>query len=163
MKFHSGSELETRRIGRKLARTLKPGDILCLFGGLGAGKTVLTRGIAAGLGHDEESVRSPSFVLMNRYSGGRIPLNHFDFYRLEGSRSIPLLGYEEFLYGEAVSVIEWPERLERLLPAQYLRIELRPGKKPNERTLTLASVSNQVCKPGLKITNLVCKHGLKRR
>lgn len=107
-----------------MAKSLKRGDILCLFGQLGAGKTVFTKGIAAGLGIKKESIISPSFVLIREYPEAKLPFYHFDLYRLKEQKQILSLGYEEYLYGDGVSVIEWAERLGRLLPSEFLKIEL---------------------------------------
>ena len=130
MEIISRSAGETRKIGRGLARCLKEGDILCLFGNLGSGKTVLAKGVAVGLGIKQDDIISPTFVLLRQYSG-KIALNHFDLYRLEGVGEITSLGYEEFFYGKAITIIEWPDRLGCLLPKDYLKLELffRPGNK----------------------------------
>lgn len=133
--MRSESERETQQIGSRLARYLRPGDIVCLSGSLGSGKTVLARGIARGLGNAAHEVSSPSFVLMHRYAGGKIPMCHFDFYRLPGPQSIPLLGYEESLYGDNVCVIEWPERLGHLLPDDFLEVCLSAGRQQNSRSI----------------------------
>lgn len=107
-----------------MAKSLKRGDILCLFGQLGAGKTVFTKGIAAGLGIKKENIISPSFVLIREYPEAKLPFYHFDLYRLKEQKQILFLGYEEYLYGDGVSVIEWADRLGRLLPLEFLKIEL---------------------------------------
>lgn len=107
-----------------MAKSLKRGDILCLFGQLGAGKTVFTKGIAAGLGIKKENIISPSFVLIREYPEAKLPFYHFDLYRLKEQKQILSLGYEEYLYGDGVSVIEWADRLGRLLPSEFLKIEL---------------------------------------
>ena len=111
------------RLGERLAKYLRRGDILCLEGELGSGKTTLIKGIAKGLRIAPEKVNSPTFVLMNAYHG-LLPLYHFDLYRLENTGEIGAIGYEEFLYGDGVSVIEWAERLGALTPKEYLRIKL---------------------------------------
>jgi len=111
-------------IGAKLAKNLRKGDIICLLGQLGSGKTVLTKGIAQGLGIAPGKIVSPSFVLMRQYNRSRLPLYHFDLYRLKLAKDIASLGYEEYFYDEGVSVVEWADRLGCLLPKEYLRIEL---------------------------------------
>ena len=111
-------------IGAKLAKNLRKGDIICLLGQLGSGKTVLTKGIAQGLGIAPGKIVSPSFVLMRQYNRSRLPLYHFDLYRLKLAKDIASLGYEEYFYAEGVSVVEWADRLGCLLPKEYLRIEL---------------------------------------
>src|SRR3990167_3061167 len=104
----SKSTDQTLELGEKLARHLRKGDILCLGGELGSGKTIFIKGIAQGLKISPAKVHSPTFVLMNAYEG-KLPLYHFDLYRLEGVREISTIGYEEFLYGDGVSVIEWAD------------------------------------------------------
>lgn len=120
----SNSAKDTIYIGKAIAKNLRKGDIICLFGQLGSGKTVLVKGIALGLGIKNNTVVSPSFVLLREYPKGRLPLYHFDLYRLKGLCEIAKLGYEEYLYGEEVSIIEWADRLGPLLPKEYLRIEI---------------------------------------
>lgn len=123
MKIISDSVRATTAIGRKLAKCVKPGDIICLYGDLGTGKTALTKGIGEGLGIGECSIISPTFVLM-RCHEGRLTLYHFDLYRIQDTHEMPALGYEEFFYSDGVCVIEWAERLGSLAPAEYLKIEL---------------------------------------
>jgi len=125
MKVISKSVKETINIGKSLARKLKKGDIICLFGELGSGKTVLTKGIACGLKIPKEEVISPTFVLIRQYQKGDLPIYHFDLYRLKSPDDIALLGYEEYFYDQGVSVIEWPDRLKYLAPKDYLRIDLK--------------------------------------
>lgn len=137
MNYTSYSLQQTLKLGRAIGRRLRPGDIVCLSGDLGAGKTVLTKGIAQGLGIDKAEVISPTFVLLRQHEG-RLALFHFDFYRMDSPADIAGLGYEEYLYGDGVSVIEWPEKMQTLLPAGYLLVELRVrGEK--ERRLRLSA------------------------
>ncbi len=128
---------ETTALGERLARELKAGDIICLFGDLGSGKTTFVKGLAAGLQAGERQVVSPTFVLMNCYEG-RLPLFHFDLYRLEDTRQIAGIGYDEFLYGDGVAVVEWAEHLAELMPAEYLHVALTAGEE-NERELTFTA------------------------
>ena len=137
----STSSEETKCLGETLARHLRGGDILCLRGDLGSGKTTLIKGIAQGLKIAPAKVHSPTFVLMNAYEG-KLPLYHFDLYRLEGVREISTIGYEEFLYGDGVSVIEWADRLKELTPEEYLRVELK-HQGENERCIKLSAVGEQ--------------------
>jgi tRNA threonylcarbamoyladenosine biosynthesis protein TsaE len=123
MKILSLSANQTLRIGRILARKLCGGDIILLSGLLGAGKTVLAKGIAQGLGINRDNVVSPTFVLLRVYKGKYL-LNHFDFYRIKSPKEILGLGYEEYFYSEAATLIEWPERLKFLLPREFLKIKL---------------------------------------
>jgi tRNA threonylcarbamoyladenosine biosynthesis protein TsaE len=120
----SRSENDTYEAGRALAADLRPGDIVLLEGHLGAGKTALARGLAAGLGVDPEEVRSPTFTLVNPYRG-RVPVYHVDLYRIEVPADLDELGLEEILGGDGVAVIEWPERLGVFLPERAVRVRLR--------------------------------------
>ncbi len=116
------SAAETQRFGRKLAKLLRAGDLVCLTGGLGAGKTCLIQGIARGL-QVKDYVNSPTFKIINEYQG-RMPVYHFDLYRLEGLTDLSGLGYEEYFYGQGVSLVEWSEKITPFLPKQYLQIKL---------------------------------------
>ncbi|MGQ9628727.1 MAG: tRNA (adenosine(37)-N6)-threonylcarbamoyltransferase complex ATPase subunit type 1 TsaE [bacterium] len=122
----SRSPEETLSIGERIGQALAPGDILALEGDLGTGKTVLTKGIAKGLGVDSEDVvTSPTFTLINEYRGrGGLPIYHFDIYRLDGPRDLVDLGYEEYFYGEGVTIIEWADKIAPLIPPSAFRIEL---------------------------------------
>jgi tRNA threonylcarbamoyladenosine biosynthesis protein TsaE len=124
MRIISRSESSTLRIGRVIGKNLKRGDILCLFGELGSGKTVLVKGIASGLGIRMFKVISPTFVLIREYLEGRFALYHFDLYRLKKEQDILGLGYEEYLDKDGVVVIEWADRLNYLLPKEFLKIKL---------------------------------------
>jgi tRNA threonylcarbamoyladenosine biosynthesis protein TsaE len=120
----SQSTIDTQVLGEQLGGLLEAGDIVCLYGELGSGKTVLSKGIAIGLGvTDGDSVRSPSFVLIHRYQG-RVPMYHADLYRLDGPTEIADIGLREFLAGDAVAVIEWADKLEASLPSERLDIVL---------------------------------------
>jgi tRNA threonylcarbamoyladenosine biosynthesis protein TsaE len=130
LRIISRSETETMNLGARLVRCLKPGMIVCLFGELGAGKTILVKGMAGGLGISKDRVISPSFVLIREYlpvrkSRSRIPLYHLDLFRLNNPKDILGLGYEEYLYVQGICVIEWAQRMVKLLPAEYLKIELK--------------------------------------
>lgn len=136
-KIISNGPGETLAFGKRLAKRLKRKDIVCLFGDLGSGKTTLVKGIASGLGINPAKVNSPTFVLMNIYEG-RLPLFHFDLYRLESIQGISSIGYDEFLYGDGISVIEWADHLGEFLPDEYLKIELT-HKKIGERAIRLSA------------------------
>ncbi len=111
---------ETLRLGTILGSLLQKGDVIGLFGDLGTGKTVFTQGIARGL-KVEDYVTSPTFTLINEYSGS-LPLFHFDVYRLDDPEELLELGYEEYFFGEGVTVIEWAEKIEDYLPPGYLAV-----------------------------------------
>jgi tRNA threonylcarbamoyladenosine biosynthesis protein TsaE len=124
MKTISNSTEDTLRIGRTIAKSLKKGDIICLFGQLGSGKTVLAKGIAAGLGIKKKLIISPTFVLIREYLNARFPFYHVDLYRLKKAQDIFTLGYEEYLDGNGILLIEWADRLKGYLPSEYLKIEI---------------------------------------
>ena len=143
-KIISRSPEETVKLGECLGKALGRGDIVCFFGALGTGKTTLIKGIAKGLRINQLKVNSPTFVLMNIYDG-RLPLFHFDLYRLDNIAEISAIGYDEFLYDDGVAVIEWAERLGSGLPEEYLKIELG-HKADNERVLTISSIGKRYAK-----------------
>lgn len=119
------SPAETRAFGARLARLLLPGDVLVLEGDLGAGKSEFTRGIARGLGI-EGPVASPSFTILNVYDEGRIPLYHFDWYRLSGEDELYDMGLDEYLGGDGIAVVEWPSRCPEAVPEDHLLIRIIP-------------------------------------
>ncbi|MDZ7718161.1 MAG: tRNA (adenosine(37)-N6)-threonylcarbamoyltransferase complex ATPase subunit type 1 TsaE [Balneolaceae bacterium] len=111
----SCSPEETIRIAKKFAQTVERGDVICLEGNLGAGKTHFVRGFVQGLGLSGDVVSSPTFTLINEYDG-ELPVYHFDCYRLEHVEEALEIGAEEYLYGDGVCVIEWPNRITEILP-----------------------------------------------
>lgn len=134
----SQSSLHTERIGERLARLARPGDVLALWGELGAGKTVLTKGVAAGLGLDAGDVSSPTFIILHEHYGGRMPLFHLDLYRLEG-RDLGSTGWEETLDAGGITVIEWPDRASGALPADRLDVRLEHIADTKRRVLLTAT------------------------
>ena len=106
---------DTFNLGKKIGQQAKPGQVICLNGDLGVGKTVFTQGFAKGLGI-EETVNSPTFTIIQVYDEGRIPLYHFDVYRIGDPEEMYEIGYEEYVYGDGVSVIEWPQLIDDILP-----------------------------------------------
>ena len=134
--MRTASPNETRALGRSLAQKLQPGDVLLLWGNLGAGKSEMTRGIAEGLGVSGP-VTSPSFTILNVYDDGRIPLYHFDWYRLESAEELYEMGMDEYLGGDGVAVVEWPSQCPEAIPETYLSVKLVPvGETEREITLT---------------------------
>lgn len=129
----SKSVNQTLKIGKLIARNLVGGEIILLSGSLGTGKTVLAKGIAQGLGINKNNVISPTFVLLRVHKGKHL-LQHFDLYRLRTVEDIFALGYEEYFYSQAVTIIEWPERLKFLKPREFLKIKLS-AKDKNKRLL----------------------------
>ena len=126
------NEEETKAFGTELARHIKPGTVIALTGDLGVGKTTLTKAIAEGMGV-VETVTSPTFNIIKEYRSGRLPLYHFDVYRLADPEELYELGYEEYFYGEGVCVVEWAELIRELLPESAWRIGIRYGEKEGER------------------------------
>jgi tRNA threonylcarbamoyladenosine biosynthesis protein TsaE len=114
---------ETLEFGQRLGRKLQRGDVVALFGELGAGKTALVKGIARGLGITDE-VTSPTFTLIHEYGGGRVPLFHIDLYRLDSLEQALAIGIEEYLDAPGVTAIEWSEKIDKLLPATATRIRI---------------------------------------
>lgn len=133
----SPDEERTEQIGARLARCLGPGDIVLLEGELGAGKTVLVRGLARGLGHDPGQVVSPSFVLAIWHRGGRLPLLHVDLYRLPDGASLDELGIEDALAAGAVVVVEWGERAPEFLSRGAWRVRVEAVRGDGPRTVTV--------------------------
>lgn len=129
------SSTETIELGEKLAELLRPGDIVCLNGDLGAGKTAFSQGVARGLGVGE-TVTSPTFTLINEYRG-RLPLYHFDVYRLGGPAEMEDLGYEEYFYGQGVCLIEWAGLVEPILPRERLDITLSREEYLDDRRMII--------------------------
>jgi len=124
MRTASNSPEQTRELGEKLGRLLSRGNVVALVGELGAGKTVLTQGLARGLGvGPDEYVSSPSFALVNQYRG-RVPIYHLDIYRLGGEAEMVALGYEDYFEPDGVTIIEWADKVGELLPERYLLIEI---------------------------------------
>jgi tRNA threonylcarbamoyladenosine biosynthesis protein TsaE len=132
---------ETTALGEKLGKLLEPGDVVALYGDLGAGKTTLTRGIAAGLGLAAD-IHSPTFTLIHEHPGA-VPLYHVDLYRLSNEQEVETLGLEEYIYSDGVTVIEWGDRMKSLLPAERLDITLRMTGDTN-RELTLGTDSERL-------------------
>lgn len=132
-KTTSSSE-QTLALGRRLSAILASGDVLCLYGDLGSGKTCLVQGLAEGLGAEDRAV-SPSFTLVNEYPG-RLPLYHFDCYRLRSPAELDMIGYDEYLGMEGVVVIEWAERIAERLPEERLDIRLE-RISDNERRISI--------------------------
>lgn len=111
----SSSPDETIQLAKRFAQTIKPGDVVCLKGNLGAGKTQFVRGFVQGLGLSGDVVSSPTFTIINEYDG-KLPVYHFDCYRLEHVEEALEIGAEEYLYGDGVCIVEWPDRIRDLLP-----------------------------------------------
>ena len=126
------NEEETKEFGLQLGREAQKGDVIALIGDLGTGKTALTKYIAKGLGI-EETITSPTFTIVQEYHDGRMPLYHFDVYRIGDPDEMFELGYEEYFYGDGVCVIEWADVIEDLSPPEAKTIFIQYGKNEGER------------------------------
>ena len=139
-KFITKSAKETKDVGIKIAKQIKQGDIICLNGDLGAGKTTFVQGVAAGLkAAQNDAINSPTFVLLNIYEKGRLPIYHFDLYRLDDVRELGVIGLDEFMYGQGVCLVEWAEKLGKLMPKERLDIFLS-HKSKTSREIILSPV-----------------------
>jgi len=131
--FISNSPAETEAIGRQLAEYIDVGSILALRGDLGSGKTLFVKGLVAGLGSSAD-VTSPTFTIVHEYRGGRVPVYHFDFFRVENQRSAERLGLDDYFFGDGVSVIEWADRFPEFI-AEHARWILFEIKSQNVRAI----------------------------
>jgi len=139
----SRSEAETAKFAESIAQTARQGDIFCLTGPLGAGKTAFAKGFAMGLNvSDATYVVSPTFTLLNGYYSGRLPLYHFDVYRLSGAEELEGIGYEEYFYGNGVCLVEWADRVTDVLPSTAVWIDIAYGETDNERIITYSDGIN---------------------
>lgn len=139
--FISNSPAETEEIARRLAEEIVPGSLLALKGELGSGKTLFTQGLVAGLDSDA-AVTSPTFTIVHEYQGGRLPVYHFDFFRLENRDSALQLGLEDYFFGDGVSVVEWADRFPELIPeqARWISFEI---KSERQRMITLSDQGHE--------------------
>ena len=123
MIVESRNEKETYNLGYEMGSKAIAGQVFTLIGDLGVGKTIFTKGLAAGLGV-EESVSSPTFTIVQIYEEGRLPFYHFDVYRIGDVEEMDEIGYEDYIYGEGVSLIEWANLIEEILPEHYTEIKI---------------------------------------
>lgn len=126
------NEKETEAFGMKLAEKLVPGDVVALVGNLGTGKTTLSKYIARGLGIDEP-ITSPTFTIVQEYHQGRLPLYHFDVYRIGDIEEMYEMGYEEYFFGEGVSLVEWADMIEEIIPEDAKIIFIEYGAEEGQR------------------------------
>jgi tRNA threonylcarbamoyladenosine biosynthesis protein TsaE len=136
MTFHTAGPEATQAFGARLAEGLEAGDFIALEGGLGAGKTCLVQGLALGLGYGGP-VTSPTFSLLQSYEGGRLPLHHFDVYRLARPEELEGIGYEEYFYGDGVAAVEWSNEAAAYLPASRIELKLTAAAAQNQRRIAL--------------------------
>ena len=142
--LHIASEQETEQIGEAIGRAAEPGTVVALIGDLGTGKTTLTKSIARGLGVTE-TVTSPTFNIIREYKTGRIPLYHFDVYRIGDPDEMFELGYEEYFYGDGICVVEWADIIEELLPEDAVIIRIERGASEEEREYRIESEDGKLC------------------
>lgn len=141
--FISASPAATESIGALLAKDVGAGDCVALFGGLGMGKTAFTRGFAKALKYKGE-VASPTFAIVHEYLGGTLPIYHFDMYRIESYDELYSSGYFEYIESEGVSVIEWSENIENVLPKKYYRVEISPlDGDESARKISVSLIENE--------------------
>ena len=143
------SELETKQLGYTLSRRLVPGLLITLKGDLGAGKTMITRGIITGLGHGG-AVQSPTFTLVEPYQFEHFTVYHFDLYRLDDEQELELIGFRDYLNKDSVCIVEWPQRAKTLLPPADIEIEISFADNPAQRNISLDCLSAQsvpLCEP----------------
>lgn len=131
--YESNSPEETERIAEKLAGELRPGDFVAYRGGLGAGKTAFTRGLAAGLGIDPSEVSSPTFAILNIYRGKPADLYHFDMYRVTGFDSLYSTGFFDYLDADGILAVEWSENIEDELPENAIFVTITPTGEHSRR------------------------------
>lgn len=138
MIIESKNETETFQLGEKLGKQAEPGEIYALLGDLGVGKTIFTKGLAKGLGITEP-ISSPTFTIMQIYEEGRLPLYHFDVYRIGDPEEMDEIGYEDYFFGQGVCLVEWANLIEELMPAEtkWITIEKDLSKGFEYRKITI--------------------------
>ena len=140
MQYITHSPEETRALGRTLAQALQGGAVVAFTGDLGAGKTAFVSGMAEGLGI-EERVTSPTFTIVNEYEGGRLPLFHFDMYRLGSADELFDIGWEDYLARNGVCAVEWSENVDEALDGDTIRVDISRGEDDNTRIITIEGVA----------------------
>ncbi|MGE4282118.1 MAG: tRNA (adenosine(37)-N6)-threonylcarbamoyltransferase complex ATPase subunit type 1 TsaE [Clostridia bacterium] len=143
IKLISNSPQETEQIAYKIGVQLEPGCVVCLGGDLGAGKTAFTKGLVKAYGI-EEDVTSPTFTIVNEYDGN-VPVYHFDVYRIHDVDEMFEIGFEEYIYGEGISVIEWAENIKEILPQVYLKVSIKKDldKSENFREIIIEAIGDK--------------------
>ena len=136
MEHYSKSPQETEALGQALVQKLAPGEVVAFSGDLGAGKTAFVRGMAQGLGITQR-VTSPTFTIVNEYEGGRLPLFHFDMYRLHSAEELFDIGWEDFLSRGGVCAVEWSENIQEALEPGTVYVDIRRGQGEQERIISI--------------------------
>ena len=144
MYFDVYSVEETTALGFNLGKILNSGDIICLTGELGTGKTHITKGIAKGLNIDDH-ITSPTFTIVNEYDTGRLKLFHFDVYRVNDPDEIYAIGFDDYIFSDGVSIIEWANYIEEILPKEYVHIKIEKdlNKDENFRRISIKSYGSR--------------------
>ena len=144
MQIETFSPEETFALGQRIGQEARPGDVFTMVGDLGVGKTVFTQGVAAGLGITEP-VSSPTFTIVQVYEDGRLPFYHFDVYRIGDVEEMEEIGYEDYFYGDGVTMIEWANLIEEILPESYRQITIEKDleKGFDYRSITIEEVHRQ--------------------
>ena len=140
MDYYTHSERETEAVGQAVGQAIPPYTVIAFTGDLGAGKTAFTRGLARGLGIGER-VTSPTFTIVNEYEGGRLPLFHFDMYRLGSSDELFDIGWEDYLARGGVCAVEWSENISDALEEDAVLVDIRQGTSDSQRVITVKGVS----------------------
>ena len=143
-RIHIANEKDTEKLGENIGQKVQPGTVIALIGDLGTGKTTLTKSIARGLGVTE-TVTSPTFNIIREYRSGRLPLYHFDVYRIGDPDEMFELGYEEYFYGDGVCVVEWADIIEELLPEDAVVITIDRGASDEEREYEIEGITEDIC------------------
>ncbi len=139
--FIANSPEDTICLGRKIGKLLKAGNVIALVGNLGAGKTVIAKGLCDGLGVKEDYITSPTYTIINQYDG-RMPVYHIDLYRLNDSKELYNLGWDEYIYGNGTCIIEWADKAAEMLPEEYLMLNIEvTGKDKREIILQAKGAS----------------------
>jgi tRNA threonylcarbamoyl adenosine modification protein YjeE len=146
VELKSAGEADTEAAGALVASVSRPGDVVGLNGPLGAGKTVLVRGVVRALGGDPATVRSPTFTLLNIY-GGRAPVYHFDLYRLRSGADLDGIGFYDFTRRDGVALVEWADRFPEAERELDLRVDIRLGSGPGDRTIAIARTGRSDVRP----------------
>lgn len=143
MDFIVDNVIDTIALGKRLGQLARPGDIFCLNGDLGTGKTHFSKGFAEGLGISDH-ITSPTFTIVNEYNG-RLKLNHFDVYRVNDPDEIYAIGFDEYIFGDGVSIIEWSKYIEELIPEEHVEINISkiPESGDNYRKITIEYVGDR--------------------
>lgn len=144
MDFYVNSIDETTTLGFNLGHLLNASDIVCLTGNLGTGKTHITKGIARGL-NITDIITSPTFTIVNEYDSGRLKMNHFDVYRVNDPDEIHAIGFDDYIFSESVSIIEWANYIEDILPKEFLHIHISKDLSISEdyRKITITSYGDR--------------------